>query len=82
MDSVKLYTIYTKDGGYWLSPESPFLTQDMEYAKKVLGIYVTQLGVHEWVSDGQAYVVELNVEQRVWDGTDDRVNTGEKNENY
>lgn len=70
---MKLYTIFTSDGGYWVSPESPFITTSQLYAEAVLKLYL-QHNKSGWeFGSDDAKVVELKIDQNVFDGTDDRV---------
>ena len=67
---VKLYTIYTSDGGYWMGPESPFITTSKIYAEAVLKLYLHHI---DGKGSDEAKVIELSIDQKVFEGTDERV---------
>jgi len=72
---VKLYTIYTSDGGYWLDPDSPFITTSELYAEAILKLYLQHSdGNIDKLGTDDAKVVELSVDEKVFNGTDERGN--------
>lgn len=70
---IKLYTIYTEDGGYWLDPSNPFITEAKVYAGAVLKLYLQHTGKEHWAGTEKAKIVNLDIEERVFNGQDERI---------
>lgn len=70
--SVKIYTIITEDQGQWTDSYSGnvFLTKSKKHAQQKLEKYCKNMGVEDWLdeSDNLAYVVELEVDRKEFEG--------------
>jgi len=67
MSKIKLYTIWTEDQGLWIN-ENVIITKNRKYAKKKLKDYCDNLEEDYWIEHGLAYIVELKVDVKDFEG--------------